>query len=96
MLGYHMIEGHEIAVAPERASLGILVVALHTVEQALYIEHPTLLHEELIEPGRPPTLALAGEIVDRCLKLGRLIEQYDKAVEEALGNYPNYSDKIPF
>jgi len=96
MLGYHMIEAHEIAAAPERATLGILLVALHTVEQALYIEHPTLLHEDLIKPGRPPTLALAGKIIDRCDKLAILIEQYDEAVEVALGNYPDYSDKIPF
>lgn len=96
MLGHHMIEAYQIAAAPERATLGILLVVLHTVEQALYIEHPTLLHEDLIKPGRPRTLSLAGKIIDRCDKLGILIEKYDEAVEEALGNYPNYSDEIPF
>ena len=93
MLGYRMPECADIAPAPERASLAILIVALHTAEQALYVEHPTLLHEDLVEPGRPPTLALAGKIIDRCARLARLIEKYDQAVDDALGSY---SDEIPF
>ncbi len=93
MLRYPVPECSDIARAKERASLSILIVTLHAVEQALYVEHPTLMYQDLIEPGRPKTLSLAAKIIDRCDKLGVLIEQYDQAVEDSLGRD---SDEIPF
>jgi hypothetical protein len=93
MFGRPAPECFDIARAKERASLSILIVALQAVEQALYVEHPTLMYLDLAEPGRPKTLSLAAKIIDRCDKLGVLIEQYDQAVEDALGRD---SDEIPF
>jgi hypothetical protein len=85
VLGYRMPECIDVAPAPERASLAILIVALHCVEQALYVVHPTLLLQEEFESRPPRTLRLAAKIIDRCDKLGHLIELYDQAVEDALG-----------
>jgi len=88
-----MPECIDIANAPERASLGILLAALHAVEGALYAQHPTLLFDDLIEPGWPPTLILARKIANDCDRLARLIDKYDRAVEDAVGSG---FDEIPF
>jgi hypothetical protein len=90
---YRIPECLDVAQAPERASLAILSVALHAVEQALYVQHPTLMYQEIFQSRPPRTLALAAKIIDRCDKLANLIEQYDQAVEDALGGD---SDPIPF
>lgn len=93
MSEYRMPECIDIANAPERASLGILLAALHAVEGALYAEHPTLVFADLIEPGWPPTLVLAKRLIHSCDKLQRLIDKYDRAVDDALGRF---SDEPPF
>jgi hypothetical protein len=80
-----MPECFDVDAAPERASLAILIVALHCVEQALYVVHPTLFRQQDFESSPPRTLRLAAKIIDRCDKLACLIERYDQAVEDALG-----------
>jgi len=88
-----MLEYIDIANAPERASLGILLAALQAVEGALYAEHPTLLMADFIDPDWPPTLILARRLVNYCDRLQRLIDKYDRAVDDALGGS---SEEIPF
>lgn len=94
MLGYHMPECIDIAQAKERASLAILIVALHSVEQALYVEHPQLLQQDPPETG-PTTVRLAAKIIDRCSTLQRLIEIYDQALEDAIES-DSYMDEHIF
>jgi hypothetical protein len=94
MLGYHMPECIDIAHAKERASLSILIVALHAVEQALYVEHPLLIQQNPPQSG-PPTVRLAAKIIDRCSTLQRLIEIYDQAIQDAIES-DSYMDEHIF
>lgn len=83
MCGNRLPDFIDIAEAKQRAPLAILMVALHTVEIALYIEHPPLIHQDP-PPSEPPTVRLAAKIIDRCASLQRLIEIYDRAVQDAI------------
>jgi len=91
---YHLPESIDIAAAKQRSSLAILMVALHAVELALYVEHPVLLQENPPQSG-PKTGRLASKIIDRCSALERLIEIYDQAIEDELES-DSYMDEHIF
>jgi hypothetical protein len=91
---YHLPESIDIAAAKQRTSLAILMVALHAVELALYVEHPVLLQENPPQSG-PPTARLAAKIINRCASLQRLIDIYDQAIQDEIES-DSYMDEHIF
>jgi hypothetical protein len=69
-------------VAPERAVLTLLHAALHVAQRALRDEHPTLDTPAHVDTHAPLVAETAALIHGRCDELLRLLDLYDRAVDQ--------------
>ena len=80
-------------VASERNVLTLLHAALRVAQQALHDEHPALDTVPGVDEHAPLVTQTAALIHGRCDELLRLLDLYDRAVDQAC---PLYDDHIPF
>lgn len=88
--------------APQLAAIAVLWVALHTVERALIAAHPALIGDDPIDADEH----LAAAVVSLAGVLRTALEQYRRALEDALDAKPGHvasppkpgdmNDGIPF
>jgi hypothetical protein len=95
MFCYRLPDCDDIAPAKQRACLAVLRVALYAAQQALYVEHRWLLDKHAAKSTSSKFSSLVSKIVDRCDKMIRLIDTYDKLIEDELNAFRERDD-FPF
>jgi hypothetical protein len=95
MFCYRLPDCNDIAPAKQRACLAVLRVALYAAQQALYVEHRSLLDPCAAQSPSPKLVSLVSKIVDRCDKMIRLIDTYDSLIEDELVAFRDRDD-FPF